>query len=306
MPKHPWRSSFHGGHSWPYCDHASGSLESILDAAASSGVHVFGVTEHAPRLAPQFLYPDEKTWGWTVATLEEKFKEYFEALDRLIPAYADDLEILRGFEIEVVPGSEWPSIMRDYRERYRAEYIVGSVHYVDGISIDSFIPDFEAGLDRFGGLEGLAIAYYEQVAEMVYEMKPEIVGHLDLIRKFGHRYGDVDTPAIRSAAMVALEEIKLRGGILDVNTAGYRKKLGHPYPAPWIVRAAKAMGIPFAFGDDSHNADEVNAGVDDARIYLMDHGVFDVTLLRRNPEGGPLLRVPTSIAYDEEEQDRMR
>lgn len=306
MSTQPWRSSFHGGHSWPYCDHASGSLESILDSAASQGMQVFGVTEHAPRLGSQFLYPDEKEWGWTVATLEEKFQEYFEALDTLVPAYAGELEVLRGFEIEVVPGSEWPAIMREYRTKYRAEYIVGSVHYVDDHSIDSFTPDFEAALAHFGGLEGLAIAYYERVAEMVYEMKPEIVGHLDLIRKFGHRYGDVDTPAIRSAAKIALEEIKLRGGILDVNTAGYRKKLGQPYPAPWIVQTAKAMGIPFAFGDDSHNASEVNAGIDDARMYLLAHGVTEVTLLRRDPKGGPLLRVPTSIALDEEEQDRLR
>lgn len=305
MSDQAWRSSFHGGHSWPFCDHATGSLESILDSAAEQGVKIFGVTEHAPRLGERFLYPDERSWGWSVATLEEKFQEYFETLDQLISTYAGDLEVLRGFEIEVVPGSEWASIMREYRERYKAEYIVGSVHYVDDISIDSFTPDFEDALSHFGGLEGLACAYYERVAEMVFEIRPEIVGHLDLIRKFGHKYGDVDTPAIRSAAMTALQEIKLRGGILDVNTAGYRKNLGHPYPAPWIIREAAALGIPFAFGDDSHNAKEVNAGVDQARDYLLAHGVQKITQLTRNPEGGPLLQRAVSIAYSAEEQEEL-
>ena len=304
MSEQAWRSSFHGGHSWPFCDHASESLESILDSAAAQGMKVFGVTEHAPRLGERFLYPDEREWGWSVATLEEKFDAYFEALDTLIPQYAGDLEVLRGFEIEVVPASEWVSIMKEYRDRYKAEYIVGSVHYVDNLSIDSFMPDFEAALEHFGGLEPLACAYYERVAEMVYEIQPEIVGHFDLIRKFGHKYGDVDTPAIQSAAITALQEIKLRGGILDVNTAGYRKGLGHPYPAPWIVREAAAMAIPFAFGDDSHNASEVNAGIDDARAYLLKQGVQNVTLLRRNPEGGPLVRQVESITLSPLEKDQ--
>lgn len=304
MAVQAWRTSFHGGHSWPFCDHAKGSLESILTSAAEQGVRVFGVTEHAPRLGDRFLYPDEREWGWTVETLEEKFTEYFETLNQLIPAFAGDLEVLRGFEIEVVPGSEWPAIMREYRERYDAEYIVGSVHYVDDISIDSFTPDFENALTHFGGLEDLACAYYERVAEMVFEIQPEIVGHLDLIRKFGRKYGDVDTPAIRSAAITALQEIKLRGGILDVNTAGYRKGLGHPYPAPWIIREAAALGIPFAFGDDSHQASEVNAGVDQARSYLLEHGIDEVMTLRRDPEGGPLLRRAVSIALTELEIDQ--
>lgn len=304
MSEQAWRTSFHGGHSWPFCDHAKGSLESILTAAAEQGVRVFGVTEHAPRLDARLLYPDEREWGWTVETLEEKFTEYFETLNQLIPAFAGDLEVLRGFEIEVVPGNEWPAIMREYRERYDAEYIVGSVHYVGGHSIDSFVPEFEEALRAYGGLEALTCAYYEQVAEMVDELRPEIVGHLDLIRKIGHKYGDVDTPAARSAARVALQEIKHRGGILDLNTAALRRGFAHPYPAPWLVEEARALGIPFAFGDDSHQAAEVNAGVDQARQYLLDHGIDEVMTLRRDPEGGPLLRRPVSIALTETELDR--
>lgn len=306
MSDQPWRTSFHGGHSWPFCDHATGSLESILDAAADQGVHVFGVTEHAPRLGEKFLYPDERAWGWTVQTLEEKFDAYFEVLNQCIDTYADDLEVLRGFEIEVVPGNDWPAIMREYRERYQAEYIVGSVHYVDEISIDSFIPDFEDALHAFGGLEALACAYYERVAEMVYEMQPEIVGHFDLIRKFGYRYGALDTPAIRSAARTALQEVKLRDGILDLNTAPLRRGFQEPYPAPWLIQEAKELQIPFAFGDDSHNADEVNSGVDTARQYLLAHGIDSVMTLRRSADGGPLKRVPISIAWTKTEKDRQQ
>lgn len=302
MSTDQWRASFHGGHSWPFCDHAKGNLRDMLSAAVERGMQVYGVTEHAPRLGKQFLYPDEIAWGWNVATLEEKFAQYFESLDGLIEEFAPDIEVLKGFEIEVVPHSEWVSIMRDYRERYSAEYVVGSVHYVDNLSIDSFKEPFETALDTFGGLESLACAYYERVAEMVFNFEPEIVGHLDLIRKFGDKYGDVQTPAIRSAARTALEEIRLRGGILDVNTSPYRRGFSYPYPAPWIVEEARDLGIPFTFGDDSHDVGDVNAHLDEARAYLLSHGVTEVTHLRRG-EGG-LVRQQVSIAYTPEEQER--
>src|SRR5699024_5218917 len=211
--------------------------------------------------------------------------EYFESLNVLIEEFSPDIEVLRGFEIEVVPHSEWVSIMQEYRERYDVEYVVGSVHYVDNLSIDSFQEPFETALDTFGGLEGLACAYYERVADMVFRCEPEIVGHLDLIRKFGVRYGDVDTPAIRSAARTALEEIRLRGGILDVNTSPYRRGFSHPYPAPWIVEMARDMTIPFTFGDDSHDVSDVNSHLDDARKYLISLGVNEVTHLRRGNDG---------------------
>lgn len=273
-----------------------------MDRAADGGLSVYGVTEHAPRLDARFLYPDELKWGWDVKTLEEKFQEYFEVLDSLIPRYDGALEILRGFESEVVPRREYAAIYREYRSRYHVDYIVGSVHHVNDISIDSFEDEFVRALDAHGGLEGLAIAYYEHLAEMVYELRPEIVGHFDLIRKFGVRFGDCETPAIRSAARTALEEIRLRGGILDVNTAGYRKKLGSPYPAPWIVQEARAMGIPFALGDDAHHADDVGFGFDDARAYLLAHGVTHLATLRRRD--GAIARVDAPLAYTEDESDR--
>lgn len=40
---------------------------------------------------------------------------------------------------------------------------------------------------------------------MIEALKPEVVGHLDLVRKNGHLYGALDTPPIRKAAEQTLE-----------------------------------------------------------------------------------------------------
>ena len=288
----PWRVSLHGGHSWPFCDHASGSLEHILEAACERGFATYGVTEHAPRHHDRYLYDKERELGWTVATLEQKFDDYFRRLDELVPTFAADLPILRGFECEVVPDSEWADITTEYRRRYRPDYIVGSVHFLADLSIDGPLELFHAALDRFGGLERLACAYYDKVAELAATLQPEVIGHLDLVRRNGQAMGPLDTPSIRSAARVALDEIQRAGSILDVNTAGYRKGLGSPYPAPWLVHEALERGIGLCFGDDSHSPDDVGAGIDEARLWLMSLGVTHVRTLRRGDSGLERVDVP--------------
>lgn len=289
-----WKVSLHGGHSRAYCDHAYDTLVDLVEAAIESGYNIFGVTEHAPRLHPDLLYPAEIDMGWTVETLEAMFEAYSEEVDSLIPRYADRISLLKGFEAEVVPHDRYTEIMLDYRKKYQFDYMVGSVHYVNGIIID-YTPDLmKEAARQIGGLDALAVRYYELVREMVLNLKPEVVGHLDLVRKYAPSETAVDSQAIRRKAYKAMEAIKEQGCILDLNTAGYRKKLGRPYPAPWLVQEAKELGIPFCFGDDSHCISDVGAGLENARQYLLELEVDTITTLQRRD--GKLEKREVSLA----------
>ncbi len=288
MTSQPWKVSLHGGHSGKFCEHAEGELRAVIEAAVAAGYHTFGVSEHAPRSQERFLYPTEREKGYTVERLAEEFDAYAQAVAKLAEEFADRLVVLRGFEVEVVPASSYRDEMLEHRRRYGFEYMVGSVHYVDEIAIDGEPSEFERVLSEAGSLEALAIRYYQSVAEMVEALQPEVVGHLDLIRKNAPRAAALNTPAIRDAAEQALDAVAKHNGILDLNTAGYRKGLGSPYPAPWLVRRAHERGIGFCFGDDSHGPDQVGAGLDEARRYLLDNGVVQVSILAR--EDGKLVR----------------
>jgi histidinol-phosphatase (PHP family) len=289
--RQPWRVSLHGGHSGEFCDHADGTLRDMLDAAVRYGYHTFGVSEHAPRLEERFLYSEEIARGWTLEKIADDFERYQRALEPLVGEYADRLVILRGFECEVVPSNRYREIMRGYRERRESngkqvfDYCVGSVHYVAEMQIDGRPEKLAAAAEAFDGLERLAVRYYETVAEMVSALRPEVVGHFDLIKKnvspAGLSLADIDTEKVRGAAIAALETVRSVGSILDLNTAGWRKGLGEPYPAPWLVKEADRMGIGFCFGDDSHRPVEVGAGVDRAAEYLLANGVRTVTVLTR-------------------------
>ncbi len=120
---------------------------------------------------------------------------------------------------------------------------------------------------------------------MAQRLKPEVLGHFDLIRK---QFPDDDalyTPAARRAALEALESARDAGCLLDINTGGYRKGLGRPYPAPFLVRAAVDMGIGLCLGDDSHAADEVGWMFDEARCYRLEHGARCVSALKKGVSG---------------------
>ena len=276
-----WRCSLHGGHSGTFCEHAEGSLEEVLEAAVVNGYHTFGVSEHVPRTESRFLYSTEQEKGFTVQRLEEEFRNYTKVIGELANQFADRLIVLRGFETEVVPTSDYRERMIAYRQSGDFDYMVGSVHHVEEVLIDGPTEEFRRICDGLGGLEALSIRYYETVAEMIEVLSPEVVGHLDLVRKNADLDVSLDTPRIRRAADRALEATRSCGAILDLNTAGYRKGLGTPYPAPWLVKRANTMDIPFCFGDDSHGPSQVAAGIENGRVYLLENGVKEITVLTR-------------------------
>lgn len=288
MAREPWKVSLHGGHSGEFCEHAQASLREVLEAAVAAGYHTFGVSEHAPRGESRFLYPSEREKNFDVARLHRDFQSYALALEDLSGEFAGRLCILRGFEAEVVPAGLYRDEMLAHKTHYGFEYMVGSVHYVDEIQIDGEKSEFERALAAAGGLEKLAIRYYDTVAEMIEALEPEVVGHFDLIRRNAGPEAPLDTPRIRRAAERALQAARRHNCILDLNTAGYRKGLGTPYPAPWLVKLANEMEIGFCFGDDSHGPSQVGAGIEEARGYLLANGVTSVTVLRR--ENGGLVR----------------
>lgn len=286
-----WKVSLHGGHSGEFCDHAEGTLREMLDAAVRFGYHTFGVSEHVPRVEERFLYPEEIALGWTVAKIAGDFERYQKTLNALAREYEGRLTVLRGFECEVVPADRYVALMNACRARRLPDgtpafdYCVGSVHYVDELQIDGHPGSFAAAANALGGPEALAVRYYQTVAEMVAALRPDVVGHFDLIKKnvaaAGLNIAEIGGERVRRAAREALDVVRETGAILDLNTAGWRKGLGEPYPAPWLVRAAHAMDIGFCFGDDGHRPSDVGAGMERAARYLLENGVQSVSVLTR-------------------------
>lgn len=283
--------SFHGGHNGESCRHARGTLDEVLAAAHARGFTTYGCSEHVPRDDARDLYPEER--DGTPADLARAFEGYVGRAAAARAAWAGRLEVLVGFETEVLPLRGWAERMRTLRADPRIDYLVGSVHHVGGFPIDFDVATTEIARKGLGGRDALDRAYFDQVAEMIHALQPEVVGHLDLIRKF--RGADVafaaDTwPRIERA----LEAARASGACLDVNAAPARRGLGPVYPAPEILLRAQRMGIPVTLGDDSHAPEDVGVGLDRCLEAIAAAGYAAVTCLARRD--GAVERVPVPLA----------
>ncbi|MCC7203966.1 MAG: histidinol-phosphatase [Phycisphaeraceae bacterium] len=268
--------SFHGGHSSDYCRHAYSRLGAMVQHAHEIGFTHLGLSEHAPRFRQQDLYADEE--GLTPADLMAMFDAYRRRAFELQREYRGKLEILVGFETEVMPPNDGLSRMAELFRGGGFNYLVGSVHSVGDHWLDYTPQHTAAAAKDLGGVEALQLAYFQQVARLVETLRPHVVGHLDLIRKFDGP-NPTFTPQVWRAIDATLEVIATHAGVLDVNAAPSRRNTGPVYPLPEILTRARRMGIRVTLGDDSHSVDDVGNGLSASLAAIAQAGYTSVSYI---------------------------
>ena len=225
-----------------FCD-GKNSPEEMVHAAIRLGMDSLGFSGHAPCPVP----------GDDAGMKPEDVPAYRAKILRLREQYAGRLEIFLGLEQDyfLFPNQEpW-------------DYIIGSVHYVEKdcrqLPVDYLPEDFSRNVIQFYGGDYYAFAedYYRMVGDIAERTGCQIVGHFDLVTKFneGDKLFDTGHPRYVNAAMEALERLRARNVIFEINTGamsrGYRTE---PYPSPALLRAMFDMGIPICVNSDSHSA----------------------------------------------------
>ncbi|WP_051307006.1 histidinol-phosphatase [Desulfomicrobium escambiense] len=269
------RISLHGGHSGQFCDHARDTLAEIVAAYHAAGFECVGLTEHMPPLSDAWLYPDEVELGRTAVWMQERFGRYVAEARRLEREYAGRMRILVGMESEWYPGcGEWVARLR---REHELDYVVGSVHHVGGQCFDFSKEAYADTADRLGGLEPMYLAYFDSQLTMMQTIKPELVGHLDLIRLHDPNYPDtLAKPEVWRRIMRNLVYVREIGAVMDMNARALLKGQAEPYVCGSILQAASGMGICFAYGDDAHGHCEVGFGFE--RVDALLFGVGEMSI----------------------------
>lgn len=267
------RVSVHGGHSGEFCCHAKDTLEAVVLAYIDRGFAWFGLTEHMPPPDNRFRYPDEIAAGFDAVKLYDRFARYMAAARHLQQKYAGTARILVAFETEAYTGA--PVFAAALRRTFRPDYVVGSVHHVNDIPIDATADQYRQSAAISGGIDGLYRGYFDRQYEMLCVLKPEVVGHFDLIRIFDPAYRDrLEKPEIRDRIRRNLALIRDENMILDYNVRALAKGMTEPYVSASILGEAQRMGIPVVPGDDAHGVDDVGLNIDEGMAALRAAG-FD-------------------------------
>ncbi|MEE2704184.1 MAG: histidinol-phosphatase [Myxococcota bacterium] len=276
--------SYHGGHSGQFCRHAKGRLREVVLRAIEAGFTHYGLSEHAPRDETTWLFPDEQ--DLTPEDLAAGFVEYAREAHALREEFSEHIELLVGFETEMLPPNGWAERMLELQHQGPFEYMLGSVHNVGNDWIDVSPEATVAAAERAGSRQALELGYFRSLADLVTSLRPQVVGHLDLIRKFDGPSADFE-PAVRKQIDLTLEAVREVRAILDVNAGAHRRGLSPVYPLPFILERARQMNIGVTLGDDGHGPHDVGVGLDACMKAIASAGYRQVHYLCR--EGGEVV-----------------
>ncbi|MDL2329936.1 histidinol-phosphatase [Desulfosarcina sp. OttesenSCG-928-A07] len=254
----PERVSIHGGHSGQFCCHAKDTLEAIIKAYIRAGFSWVGITEHMPPPEDRFVFLEEKNAGLDASALKRRFGAYIRTCRQLQARYAERIRVFVGVETEACTGAIL--LAKALISEFSPDYVVGSVHHVKDIPFDASPADYEKAAARCGGVDGLYTAYFDAQYAMIQELKPQVVGHLDVIRIYDPDWRDrLLKPVIWEKIERNLELIKKLNLILDFNLRPLFRGENEPYLFTPILEAAGKMGIDVVPGDDSHGVANINS-----------------------------------------------
>lgn len=187
-----------------------------------------------------------------------------------------DLEIRLGVELEY--RREWRSAFEKLLDAVPFDFVLGSVHVVDGLNISGGREVDEFFLRR---TEREAYeAYFREVGEMVEWGTFDVVAHFDLVKRYGHRhYGHYLCSDYRPIIEPILGRMARRGIGIEINTSGVNQAPGCPYPEPEILEWARQVGVDrLTLGSDSHSPQTFSQGLARGVALAADTGWTEFTL----------------------------
>ncbi|HIE05243.1 MAG TPA: histidinol-phosphatase HisJ family protein, partial [bacterium (Candidatus Stahlbacteria)] len=216
-----------------------GEHRDYIEAAKRKNLGEIGFSEH--------LCLKDVVWTMDPNRIEEMVK-LIEELKKDSP-----INIRSGLEIDYLPGYE-PQI-EAIINRYSFDYTIGSVHFIGDFNFDS--RDYIGEYERWEIYE-LYKRYFRLIQGTARSGLFDIIGHADVIKKYGFRPSqDISELLIETASV-----FKKTGVCIEVNTNGLKKPCQEVYPSSDFLKLCFQKGVPITLGSDGHRPEEVGQNFD--------------------------------------------
>ena len=244
-----------------------------VEAALALGFSALGFSDHS-----------YTAFDTSYCIPKEKYAEYIQTVRALQKEYEGRIEIALGIEYDgftVMP------------ERKELDYVLGDCHYVKTsggyFSVDHCIEGHRYLCETFfgGDYTAFARAYFEGYTAAMTELKPDILGHFDLVSKFC--LTDENDPRYLSYAREALRACLSTVPFIELNTGAIARGMRKvPYPAPYLLDDVKECGGIPILGSDSHEVKNLDFYFKEAIELLKAHGFQTIGSFR----AGKLIEIP--------------
>lgn len=247
------------------CMHAKGTMEQYVEQARALGLADFGFSDHSFWM----LHP----YGPRYAMQPEEVDEYVADVRTLQAKYNQDgarpFHVRLGMEMDYIPSRI--GLAREVQRRHDWDYIIGSVHNI-GFELLQQPETYE-----IWDIDDICELYFYQVGRMARDRYCDVIGHIDLPKKMGHRpkngmlkYLEPVIPAIKAAGMA-----------VEINTSGRDNPAQEFMPGWEIVEALAAAGVPLTLSSDAHAPGQVGRHFNEALDGLRLIGVKELVRFER-------------------------
>lgn len=260
-----------------------GTFEENARAAVAAGCATLACTDHLtlPRSmdpACECSVPEEDLGAHRAAFLD--------ARERLAAGELGEagrrLELVYGFEADWYEGCE----ANIARWRGDAVFLLGSVHFVDGMAVD-----YSEEMDIWDswGADAVWRGYVERWCRACFcgrgragggdsggafdpsRARFDSMAHPDLVKIFSNS-GYAPSIPLEPLWDEMAEAAREAGVRVELSTAGLRKPCADFYPAAGLLRRFQRAGVPLTVGSDGHAPDVVCWGIECAYAFAREAG----------------------------------
>jgi histidinol-phosphatase (PHP family) len=183
-------------------------------------------------------------------------------LERCRETFKGALTIRAG--IEIGEPHRFPHEVGAILDQFDWDYVIGSLHWV--------IDDLVFNPTYYSQSETEAYQrYLAELKRMVNEANFDILGHLDIVKRYGHDYyGPFDPSPFEIQFRALFRECIRRRLTIELNTSTLRRPLKEICPHPKLLRWYRQEGgYQVCLGSDAHSEQEIGFGFEHA-VQILD------------------------------------
>ena len=246
----------------PLCGHAVGQPEEYVEQALRVGLDEIGFSDHAPLVS----YEDARY------TMNRSQLPLYHGMIEKVQKKYKKFTIKLGLEADFIPGFEKKT--KEILDGYPYDFVIGSVHFIDRWAFDD--PEQKVKW-KDKDINTVYRDYYRLLRQSAESGLFDILGHVDLVKKFGHRATEDLTPEVERTADV----FNKSGVTIEVNTSGLRKPVNEIYPSLEVLKIYRRHGVPITFSSDSHDPKDVGRDYDKAAAMTLAAGYKEYRVFKR-------------------------
>lgn len=165
------------------------------------------------------------------------------------------IPVKMGIELDYLPGFE--SELENVIKKNSFDYVIGVVHFIGDFGFDDSrnIAEYKKW-----NINKLYKAYFELIQKAANLKLFDIIGHPDIIKKYGFKpKNDIDDLLNETA-----DVFKRNNVVIEINTSGLVKPCREIYPSKKFLEICLSKQIPITFGSDAHAPEEIGRYFDKA------------------------------------------